>query len=74
MKHADRIAELERRVRELEARPPQIVHVPVHVPVYVPAQPAWTPAWPNYPWSPIITCGASQDSRATVTATEVWPQ
>lgn len=40
-----RIEQLERRVRDLEARPS---HVPV--PVYVPAQ----PAWPNL--LPIVTC------------------
>src|SRR6185312_7498452 len=49
----ERIGDLERRIRELEARPPQIVTAPVYVqpPVYVPAP--YVP--PNYPW---ITCGS----------------
>lgn len=53
-----RLEELERRIRELEARPPQTVYV------HPPVQPHWvTPptfvsptTWPNT--FPIVTCGA----------------
>lgn len=66
-----RIAELERRVRELEARPPQVVNYPVFTP-YVPVQPVW-PApqpWPGYPW-PIVTCEATKHYREDLPGTAV---
>lgn len=49
----ERIAELERRVKNLEAQYPVTVYVPQYLPrpQYVPATP-WNPVlpcWPNYP-------------------------
>jgi hypothetical protein len=51
-----RIEELERKVRELEARPPQQVHHHYHqhqpqplIGQPVPQQPMWTPGWPLNP-------------------------
>lgn len=46
-----RVEELERRVKELEARP---VYVPIYIPPQAPAP--YQPHWPNYPW---ITCGGA---------------
>jgi hypothetical protein len=49
-----RIEELERKVRELEARPPQQVHHHYHQPQPLIGQPYqqhphWTPGWPLLP-------------------------
>lgn len=49
----EQIAGLEKRIRELEARPPMIVYPPVIVPV-APAPPI--PYQPDPWWMPIIIC------------------
>lgn len=58
----ERIEALERRVRELEARPEQHVHYHTHPvapsyaqPYYAP-QPLYPPLLPQVPW--VVTCGA----------------
>ncbi len=60
MSKRKRIAELERRVKELEDREAQrpIVSAPVYVPYYVPSTAA-PPSYPVYPFeSPFyVTCG-----------------
>jgi hypothetical protein len=53
-----RIEELERKVRELEARPAQVFEYHYHQPA-----PAYAPQYPQYPyqpypWQPYITWGA----------------
>lgn len=68
MRLKDRVDELERRVRELEARPQQIpVYLPVYIqppaplPVYVQPQFPWygQPQWQPSQWQPpyFVTCG-----------------
>lgn len=61
MKAKDKIAELEDRIKKLEARPPQ--YYPVYFPVYV--QPTYVPV-PNYfgippyvPYSPMYYGGGT---------------
>jgi hypothetical protein len=55
MNNKKRIEELERRVRELEARPPLMVYQPIYtspaVPWYV--REAYTPQF--YPYTPTVT-------------------
>ena len=58
-----RIDELERRVRELEARPQQVIHYHTHEASPVFPMPSPQPIAPN-PWNPltppwIVTCGNS---------------
>lgn len=68
MSQKQRIEELERRVRELEARP--ISYPPVYLPYPVPA-PNFTPypMWPIYPpgtpwWLGQPTCGGTANPTA----------
>jgi hypothetical protein len=74
MKTKDKIEELERRIKELEARPQ---YVPVYWPIYV--QPAPMPApnpWyvqPFIPYAPVTqpmwqtTCGGEQNPQISFT-------
>ena len=54
---AKRIAELERRVRELEAEPRQFVIMQPPPPVFINPGPAWPPA----PWQMpfVVTCSGA---------------
>jgi hypothetical protein len=58
VKLKDKVEELERRIRELEARPQ---FVPVYYPVFQPVQyvPSIVPSW--QPWQPqfTFTCGGN---------------
>lgn len=60
-----RIAELERKVRELEARPQQQIHNHYHYP-----QPQWVPVttYPIQPWRP-IWYNTTSSSASTITVT-----
>jgi hypothetical protein len=49
-----RIAALEQKVRELEARPPVVIHN--YPPPVQPVQPTYLPLQPFPSW-PIVTCG-----------------
>ena|SRR5665213_1259643 len=73
MKFKQRIEELERKVKELEARPvfipypvyPAPVSIPVPYPIpYIPYIPQ--PHYPPYPLTPwyITTCGGAGDSNS----------
>lgn len=66
----ERIEQLERRVRELEARPSMVAYPPPvfvpYVPLTYPAiQPVWPHPWP-YPSTPIVTC---EDRSGSITST-----
>lgn len=52
-----RIEELEKQVRELQARP---VYIPVYTPPVLP-QPYYPQPWQPYPWYqlPTVTCGGT---------------
>jgi hypothetical protein len=75
-----RIEELERRVKELEARPPVWMPVPYPVPQPYPVYPApvlplpspwiipWTPTYQPIPNPWIVTCGATGGTAMTITA------
>jgi hypothetical protein len=53
----EKIEDLERRVKELEARPPVVITIPA-----VPYQP------PQFPWLPQIWCGQGTSSGKIDTA------
>jgi hypothetical protein len=70
-KQADRIADLERRVRELEQAPKTY---PVFVPYYVgppiaPPAPVWPYTYPTYPWGPWISSTNIDAASPTITTT-----
>lgn len=59
----EKIVDLERRVRELEAHPPTIINLPATYPVFpsypIPVSP------PEYPWLPYNQCSAGTYTGAT---------
>ena len=66
MKREERIRELERRVEELESRPPVVIYQPVTLP-----QPSPYTPLPGYPWqnSPNICGSGTGDFHPPITVT-----